>query len=46
MMKDEFKSLSKTKIWSFGFYFLLLVSYNNVHYTYESFFIHIFINWN
>jgi hypothetical protein len=46
MMKHNFKSSSKIKRWLFGFYFLLLASYNNVYYKYESFFIHFIINWS
>jgi hypothetical protein len=41
MTQDEhkFKTPSKTKRWSFGFYFLLLASYNNLYCKYEHFLI-------
>jgi hypothetical protein len=42
-MKHKFKSPLKTKRWSFGFYLLLLTSYNNVYYKHESLFIIFFL---
>jgi hypothetical protein len=41
---DKFKSPAMTKRWPFDFYFLLLASYNNVYYKYESFFIFFLLN--
>jgi len=45
MMKHKFKSPPKIKKWSFGFYCLVLVFYNNINYKYESFLTHLFTNW-
>jgi hypothetical protein len=39
------KVFQRPKYGHLVFIFLLLASYNNVYYTHESFFIHLFINW-
>jgi len=44
--KDEtqVKKSFKTKTWLFDFLFLVLASYNNIYYRYESLLIHFLIN--
>jgi len=45
IVNQEFKSPVEIQKWSFDFFFLVLASYNNIDYKYESFFT-LFTSWS